>query len=101
MASPQPTNTLGNKKRDLFFRRYLHAISRAIDQGHNVQGYLPWALFDNYEWGTFDVRYGVFANNFTTQKRELMPGSQFLIDTIAANRTTRKPSEKSQQNKSQ
>lgn len=33
-----------------FLRRYLLALSRAVDAGVDVRGYFQWALIDNFEW---------------------------------------------------
>lgn len=39
-------------RRHLFLRRYLYALSRAINEaGCDVRGYFYWSLTDNFEWG--------------------------------------------------
>jgi beta-glucosidase/6-phospho-beta-glucosidase/beta-galactosidase len=38
-------------RRHLFLRRYLYALSRAINEaGCDVRGYFYWSLIDNFEW---------------------------------------------------
>ena len=33
--------------------------------GHPLIGYLHWSLFDNYEWGSFAPRFGLFSLDYT------------------------------------
>ena len=51
--------TQGNK-RTLQGQRYLYALARAIQDGYDVRGYIHWSLMDNYEWGTFEKRFGLY-----------------------------------------
>jgi beta-glucosidase len=62
--------------------RYLYAISQAINDGYDVRGYIHWALLDNYEWGTYDKHYGIYAVDFKTQERTLKPGTGHLLTCI-------------------
>ncbi len=32
--------------------------------------YLHWSLFDNYEWGSYTPRFGLFSIDFTLPGRE-------------------------------
>lgn len=75
----------GNIKRDLFLKKYLFALSQAIKDGFDVRGYMYWSFMDNYEWGGYTKKYGIYKVDFTTQERTLKPGSQFYIDTIKNN----------------
>lgn len=50
--------------RELFLQRYLYALARAIDKGHDVRGYFYWSFMDNYEWGTYSKHYGLFKVDF-------------------------------------
>lgn len=81
--------TTDDAKRDEFLRKYLHALSKAIKDGYDVRGYIHWSLMDNYEWGCYDKKYGIYAVDFNSRdlKRTLKPGSTFLLDTIAAHST--------------
>jgi len=63
-------------------RQYLYAISRAIDEGYDVRGYIHWALLDNYEWGSYGKHYGIYAVDFTTQNRTLKEGADYLLSII-------------------
>lgn len=75
-------STSSEADRELFFKRYLYALSQAINEGHDVRGYIVWSLMDNYEWGTYSKKYGLCAIDYATQKRSLKPGAQYYIDVI-------------------
>ncbi len=45
--------------RPRYLRENLAAVVRAIDAGWPVQGYLHWSLVDNYEWGSYEPRFGI------------------------------------------
>lgn len=42
--------TRSDAKRSQFYREYLYALGRALEEGYDVRGYLTWTLADNYEW---------------------------------------------------
>lgn len=53
-----------------FTRRYLRAISRAIDDGASVAGYFYWSIMDNFEWREgYKDRFGLIHVDYQTQKR--------------------------------
>lgn len=53
-----------------YLREYLGAISDAITDGINVQGYFLWSLMDLFSWSNgYNKRYGLFYVDFETQKR--------------------------------
>jgi len=63
-------------KRASFIEDHLLVTNRAIHDGMNVKGYFYWSLMDNFEWvDGFDVRFGLYAVDFATQKRTLRKGS--------------------------
>ncbi len=35
-------------------------------------GYLHWSLFDNYEWGTFTPRFGLYSINYAKDNNRLV-----------------------------
>lgn len=67
-------------QRDRFLKRYLFAISKALEDGIPVKGYIHWSLLDNYEWGSYDKHYGIYTVDRQTQERTLKPGAQYLTD---------------------
>lgn len=47
--------------RSAFIVNHLAQLRRAMSEGIPVMGYMHWSLIDNYEWGTFAPRFGLFA----------------------------------------
>jgi beta-glucosidase len=76
--------TSDDTHRDLFYHRYMYALARAINAGYDVRGYVTWSFMDNYEWGDFEKRYGMYHVDFETQQRTLKPGAQYLVDLMKA-----------------
>lgn len=46
--------------RAAFIRSHLEAVHRAIAKGARVEGYLHWSLLDNFEWGSYAPKFGLF-----------------------------------------
>jgi beta-glucosidase/6-phospho-beta-glucosidase/beta-galactosidase len=40
---------------------HVKQVQRAIAEGVPVMGYIQWSITDNYEWGTFGPRFGLYA----------------------------------------
>jgi hypothetical protein len=47
--------------RPRYVREHLGAVVQAVAQGVPVRAYLHWSLVDNYEWGTYAPRLGLFG----------------------------------------
>jgi len=47
--------------RDRYLREHLAALIAAVDQGVPVTGYWHWTLADNYEWGSYQPRFGLYG----------------------------------------
>jgi len=70
-------------RRDLFIRRYLYALSQALTDGCDVRGYFYWSLLDNFEWADgYDMKFGLYQVDFTTQKRELREGAKHFVRIV-------------------
>ncbi len=41
--------------------RMIYSVQRAYNEGVNVIGYCYWSITDNYEWGSFDPRFGLYT----------------------------------------
>ena len=76
-----------DKIRELFIKRYLYAVSKAIRDGYDVLGYFYWSLMDNFEWAFgYDMKFGLYAVDYENQKRFLKEGSKAFIDIIQYNK---------------
>lgn len=45
--------------RPRYLRENLAAVARALDAGLPIGAYLHWSLSDNYEWGSYEPRFGI------------------------------------------
>lgn len=72
--------------RERFLKEHLASLESAIANGADVRGYLHWSLLDNYEWGSYRPRFGLYsvdrANGF---KRSKASGADYFRRAIAAN----------------
>ncbi len=65
-----------DQKRASFIEDHVLTANRGIFDGMNVKGYFYWSLMDNFEWTDgFDVRFGLYAVDYETQKRTVRQGS--------------------------
>lgn len=48
-------------KREDHLVQHAHQLQRAIAGGANVVGYFYWSLMDNYEWGSYVPRCGIYS----------------------------------------
>ncbi|MCX5922502.1 MAG: glycoside hydrolase family 1 protein [Candidatus Dependentiae bacterium] len=70
-------------RRELFIKRYLYALSRAIQDGYDVRGYFYWSLLDNFEWSEgYTQKFGLYDVDMATQQRTLREGSKALLKVI-------------------
>ncbi|MEI8341418.1 MAG: family 1 glycosylhydrolase [Verrucomicrobiota bacterium] len=51
--------------RSEFLRLHVREVVRMVNEGIPIIGYLHWSLFDNYEWGSFTPRFGLFSIDYT------------------------------------
>lgn len=52
--------------RSQYLRLHVHEVRRIVSDGIPLIGYLHWSLFDNYEWGTYTPRFGLFSLDYKT-----------------------------------
>jgi hypothetical protein len=55
-----------NVSRSEFLRLHIEEVIRIVRDGIPLIGYLHWSLFDNYEWGTYTPRFGLYSLNYQT-----------------------------------
>lgn len=78
--------------RATFIKQYLYAITRAIQEGIPVKGYMYWSLMDNYEWGIYSKHYGLYEVDRSIDPntgeprltRRLRDGAKPFVDTAKA-----------------
>ena len=58
--------------RSHFLRVHVHEVMRIIRSEVPLIGYLHWSLFDNYEWGTFSPRFGLYSIDFSKNWERLV-----------------------------
>lgn len=76
--------------RDEYLKKHLYVVQKAIDEGIDIRGYLFWTLTDCFGWNSgHHSNHGIFAVDFTTQKRTFRKGAQYLLDVVA--QTKRSP----------
>lgn len=65
-----PDGQIHDHERISFLEAHIRQISRALDAGVPVSGYLTWSLLDNFEWALgYSRRFGLVYVNFETQQR--------------------------------
>jgi hypothetical protein len=47
--------------RPRYLREHLAVVDRAVADGLPITAYLHWTLADNYEWGSYEPRFGLFG----------------------------------------
>jgi hypothetical protein len=53
-------------RRSDFLRLHVHEVVKIVNDNVPLIGYLHWSLFDNYEWGSFTPRFGLYAIDYET-----------------------------------
>ena len=53
--------TLDDTQRVRFLASHLQELRSAMQDGVDLRGYFHWSAFDNYEWGTFEPRFGLIG----------------------------------------
>lgn len=81
---PTSNDQEGNALRTLHNQRYLYSMARAIQEGHDVRGYIHWALMDNYEWGSYRKFYGLHHVDRPTPelKRTIKDGARYYQSVV-------------------
>ena len=47
--------------RPRYLKEHVAALAGAIREGAPVAAYVHWSLLDNYEWGSYQPRFGLFG----------------------------------------
>jgi len=65
LPNNSPFRRRDNLARSQYLREHLRVVNRLVERGQPLIGYLHWSLFDNYEWGSFAPRFGLFSLDYT------------------------------------
>ncbi len=65
----KPDNSIATRRTDQlrrsqFLEAHVQQIKRLLQEGVAMLGYLHWSLTDNYEWGSYTPRFGLFSIDF-------------------------------------
>jgi len=63
-------NSISHGRRDKvtrsdFLKAHVREVRRLIAEGVPMLGYLHWSITDNYEWGSFTPRFGLFSVDYS------------------------------------
>lgn len=72
--------------RSQFLRLHVHEVAKIVADRIPLAGYLHWSLFDNYEWGTYTPRFGLYSIDFArgVERSVADPGGDRPAETYAA-----------------
>jgi beta-glucosidase len=59
--------------REAFLVNHVWQVRRAVQEGVKVIGYIHWALLDNYEWGSFKPRFGLYRVDYAKPELPRIP----------------------------
>jgi beta-glucosidase len=66
---------------------HLGAARAAIDAGVRLEGFLYWSLLDNWEWGSFRPRFGLYRVDYENGfRREATEAARVYAEVIARSR---------------
>ncbi|HEY8901767.1 MAG TPA: family 1 glycosylhydrolase [Chthoniobacterales bacterium] len=73
----RPDNSHLGERRDRhtrseFLRRHIHEVGKIRREGCPLIGYMHWSLTDNYEWGSYTPRFGLFTIDYAHDAERLV-----------------------------
>jgi len=84
--APGADGEVHDARRIDYYRGYLEALARAIDDGADVRGYHAWSLLDNFEWAEgYSQRFGLVWVDFDTGERTIKQSARWYADVAARN----------------
>lgn len=73
-----------DNRRELWYKRYLYAMKRALNEGVDLRMFCAWSAFDCFEWDLgYTKKFGLYAVNRKTFERRLKPGAEFFKKVIS------------------
>lgn len=74
-----------DNRREIYFKGYLGALSKAIKDGFDIRGFYYWTLIDNFEWNHGrHLKFGLVEFNDKTKETRLRDSVQLYTDVILA-----------------
>ncbi len=78
--------------RDVFLKRMLGEIAACIREGVPIKAYSFWSLTDNYEWGSYEPRFGLHEYDFSRGEikeadGQGIPSGKLYAELVAAMRS--------------
>ncbi len=66
----KPDNSVASHRRDqirrsTFLQAHVQQVQRLLQEQIPLLGYFHWSLTDNYEWGSYTPRFGLFSIDFS------------------------------------
>ena len=72
--------------RENYLHRYISELSKAIQDGAQVFGYLHWSFLDNFEWNSgYDERFGLIFVDYATQRRIPKDSAKWFAKVVETN----------------
>jgi beta-glucosidase/6-phospho-beta-glucosidase/beta-galactosidase len=68
IASHRPDQLL----RSEFLQVHVQQVLRLLSESVPIAGYMHWSLMDNYEWGSYTPRFGLFSIDFAAGTNRLV-----------------------------
>lgn len=74
--------------REAYLVNHLAQLKKAVAEGVPVLGYMHWTLVDNYEWGSYEPKFGLFGidRRDPTLRRFRTPGADTFEAIVKGNR---------------
>jgi beta-glucosidase len=83
---PDAAGAVNDARRIEFYRGYLSAVARAIQDGADVRGFHAWTLTDNFEWAEgYRARFGLVWVDFATQQRIVKESGRWYGEVAKGN----------------
>lgn len=80
-----------DKYRAYYIYSHLKYVEKAYNDGAKIEGYLHWALTDNYEWANgFSKKFGLVSYNKITKERNVRNSAKVLKEIIKENTVNEK-----------
>ena len=78
--------TQSEQKKIRYFREHVNQMRRAMNDGVDIRGYLPWTLIDNYEWAEgYAANFGLTSLDKKTMQLVIQPSGEWFQKFIKAN----------------